>query len=158
MPIDVINAISCACKLKYLLLLTVESGICLFVFVFSFFTFRKRWVGRTMGNETFYQEDLKKAYLKSDTFLLHVPNEWLILIKNLFYIHLKTPAADPWKQIHYRTLPPIVPIVCLSVSQPILWDVPKSFVAIHSPPPPPPPVTPHLMLTINIPLHHGQTP
>ena len=113
-----------------------------------------------MGNETFYQEDLKNAYLKSDTFLVHVPDEWFILIKNPSYMHLKTPAADPWKQIHYRTLPPIVAMVCLSFSQPILWDVPNSFVAVHSPPPPPAPlpVTPYMALTINRSLHHEETP
>ena len=61
-------------------------------------------------------------------------------------MHLKTPAAEPQKEIHYRRLPPIVTIICLSFSQPILWDVPKSFVAIHSPPPPP--VTPYVALTI----------
>ena len=88
------------------------------------------------------------AYLKSGTFLLYVPNEWFFLNKNLSYMHLKTPAAEPQKEIHYRTLPPIVTIICLSFSQPILWDVPKSFVAIHSPPPPPPPVTPYMALTI----------
>ena len=32
----------------------------LFFFFFFFFTFRKKWVGRAMGNETFYWDGLTK--------------------------------------------------------------------------------------------------
>ena len=45
---------SCACKLKYLLLWLVNLEF------FFFFTFRKEWVGRAMGNETFYWDGLFK--------------------------------------------------------------------------------------------------
>ena len=38
-------------SIKVLASLTSESGI-------FFFTFRKRWVGRAMGNETFYRDGL----------------------------------------------------------------------------------------------------
>ena len=41
---------SCACKLKYLLLHKYSE--------LFFFTFPKKWVGRAMGNETFYGDSL----------------------------------------------------------------------------------------------------
>ena len=45
---------SCACKLRTELRLE-ESGI-----NFFFFTVRKKWVGRGMGNQTFYWDGLRE--------------------------------------------------------------------------------------------------
>ena len=47
---------SCACKLKYLLLYKIFWNF----FFFFFLLFQKKWVGRAMGNETFYGDGLTR--------------------------------------------------------------------------------------------------
>ena len=50
------------CKLKYLLLGLVNLN-------FFFFTFRKNWVDRAMGNVTFYWDGLVKKKKKNSSWL-----------------------------------------------------------------------------------------
>ena len=60
LPIVINKAKSRACKLKFLLLWLMNLEY------FSFTILEKKWVGRAMGNETFYWDDLKNKPLHLD--------------------------------------------------------------------------------------------
>ena len=79
-PIVVNKTRSYACKL--LASLTSESGF------FFFLTFRKKWVGRAMGNETFYWDGLFIFLLAHFAEVLRQP-AWVVF--SLLYILV--PAA-----------------------------------------------------------------
>ena len=53
---------------------------------FFFFTFPKKWVGRAMGNETFYGDGLKSVYSAKKEMRLSLT---LILVQIVTYIQTK---------------------------------------------------------------------